>query len=171
MSRFPCLCDVNDRTHERRYAVPWSAWLELSVFSAVALATVLAFLNGRAWDRPEGAEHAAVTLLWLQQHMATGAFVEPLTGIGRHRLFSTTPAFWTGDGGFQEYICHSVLCSNSGIVDNPVAKATDRGSRGDSWGYCLPRAWRGLPLRPPLLFLIVNAGVKLTGSAGLPLII
>ena len=106
LSRFVSFSTANVALTGVRYAVPWSAWLELSVFIVVGVATVLAFLNGRAWDRPEGAEHAAVTMLGFQQDMATGAFVEPLTSIGRHRLFSPTPAFRTADRGFQKYICH-----------------------------------------------------------------
>ena len=44
-------------------------------------------LTGRAPDGTEAAEDAAVAWLRPQDGMAAGAFVEELTGIGRHRRF------------------------------------------------------------------------------------
>jgi hypothetical protein len=43
-------------------------------------------LNRRARHRTKGTEYAAIAWLCLQLFAATGAFIEKLTGICRHRL-------------------------------------------------------------------------------------
>ena len=52
-----------------------------------------------------GAEHAAVAGLGLEDHPAVPAIVEPLAGVGRHRLRLAVPARRTGDGCLQYYRC------------------------------------------------------------------
>jgi hypothetical protein len=64
-------------------------------------------LYRRAGHGAIGAEHAAVARLWLQQRMAMLALVEPLAGIGRHRLCLDETALGTGQRGLEGDIAHS----------------------------------------------------------------
>ena len=63
----------------------------------------IAFLYGRTRNRPIGAIDAAVTRLGFQHSFAGRAFIEPLTGVGWHRLFDGMPALRAGDRGFENY--------------------------------------------------------------------
>jgi len=58
-------------------------------------------LHGRALVRSVRAVHAAVARLRVQDGLANLAFVEPLTGIRRHRLLLGVTAFRAGDDGNQ----------------------------------------------------------------------
>src|SRR5216684_8209702 len=60
-------------------------------------------LNWRTRHRAVGAEHAAIACLRLQLRAATGAFIEELTGIGRHDLRFRNGAVRTGDGRFKKH--------------------------------------------------------------------
>ncbi len=60
-------------------------------------------LNGRAWPRAIGAEHAAVTRFWAQLCSAASAFIEKLTGVGRHHFRFRSVAVRAGDDAFTDY--------------------------------------------------------------------
>lgn len=61
-----------------------------------------ALLNRRTLDRPERAEHAAITGIRTQERLAVAALVEELAGLRRHRLHFLETAFRASDHGFED---------------------------------------------------------------------
>ena len=85
----------------------WQYWGRILVINSLATILVATVngalagalcLNRRARHRTKGTEYAAIAWLCLQLFAATGAFIEKLTGICRHRLGFR-------DGAMRTYEC------------------------------------------------------------------
>src|SRR5216684_326886 len=63
-------------------------------------------LHRRAFDRAEGAEHAAVARIRPEQRAAARAFVVELAGVGRHRLGLGEAALRAGQHRFEDRRAH-----------------------------------------------------------------
>jgi hypothetical protein len=55
-------------------------------------------LNGWAFDRAKGAEHAAIPGIWFEQRSTALALIEKLAGIGWHYFRFGMSATWAGEG-------------------------------------------------------------------------
>ena len=69
----------------------------------VASAATARLLDGRAFDRTEGTEDAAVACLRPEQDMTIGAFVEIEACIGGHGFGCHEAAVWTSEGRQQDW--------------------------------------------------------------------
>jgi hypothetical protein len=85
-------------------------------------------LNWRTRCRAIGAENAAIARLRLQLRAAAGAFIEELTGIGRHYLRFRNGAVRTGDGRLKKHRISSWVRTDSRTRGTPASR---RGSTGD----------------------------------------
>src|SRR5262245_7625970 len=89
----PTALRVGDRV---RFVSPASTPERSALWLALAAIVGAALLDRRTGHRPVGAEHAAVTVLGLEQLAARRALVEILAGIGAHRLGLRRPAIRAG---------------------------------------------------------------------------
>jgi len=80
-----------------------------------------AFLNGRAGDVAVGAIDAAISLFGPEHSLAFLALVEPLAGVGGHRLFFGMPAMRTGQCGFKDRLGHGGLMRFEAVAINEVS--------------------------------------------------
>ena len=76
--------------------VPEGAVQNLTLAAALALN-----LDGRAWHRAMGTEHAAVLGLWTQEPVTAFARIEELAGVGWHRLDLAVTTMRAGDFGVK----------------------------------------------------------------------
>src|SRR3546814_2175235 len=88
---------------------PWRSQLPQVLRRGGSVAAASLCLPRRTWDRAVRAEHAAVTRLGPKHGATAGTVVEPLAGVGRHRLGGRTATERAGDRRLGHHHRRSLL--------------------------------------------------------------